>query len=112
MNFEVNRKQAEEVSKIFKSFSQVTRLLILCRLSKGPASVLELQEACGLDQAPTSQFLARLRREGRIQGERVGNQVFYTLTDERLTELMQHTHRLFCEGKPESRAARSGTKKK
>ncbi len=92
----VNKKQAVEVSKIFKSFSHPARLLVLCRLSEGACTVQELQDACGLEQAPTSQFLARLRKEGRVIGEREGNQVFYSLKDPRLVELMKTLARLYC----------------
>lgn len=95
----VTTKQAAEVSKIFKSFSHPSRLLMLCKLSDGPCTVQELQDACKLEQAPTSQFLARLRREGRVKGERSGNQVFYSLTDERLIELMKTLGRLYCSPK-------------
>lgn len=95
----VTTKQAAEVSKIFRSFSHPSRLLMLCKLSDGPCSVQELQDACNLEQAPTSQFLARLRKEGRVKGEREGNQVFYSLTDERLIELMKTLSRLYCSPK-------------
>lgn len=70
---------------------------MLCRLAEGPSSVQELQDACGLEQAPTSQFLARLRKEGRVVGERHGNQVLYSLTDPRMVELLKTLYRLYCE---------------
>lgn len=92
----VNPKQAKEVSEVFKSFSHPTRLLMLCKLSEGPSTVQELQEACGLEQAATSQFLARLRKEGRVVGDRKGNQVLYSLKDPRLLELLKTLHRLYC----------------
>lgn len=95
----VTKRQAEEVSRIFKSFSHPTRLLMLCKLSDGPCTVQDLQEACDLEQAPTSQFLARLRAEGQVLGERSGNQVFYSLTDQRLVELMKTLGRLYCQPK-------------
>ncbi len=92
----VTKKQADEVSLIFKSFSHPVRLLMLCKLSDGPCSVQELQDACGLEQAPTSQFLARLKKEGRVKCERNGTQIIYSLTDERLIELMKTLGRLYC----------------
>lgn len=97
--FRVSKKQAEEVSLIFRSFSHPSRLMMLCKLSDGPCTVQQLQDACDLDQAPTSQFLARLRKEGRVVGERDGNQVFYSLTDPRLVELMKTLGRLYCKTK-------------
>ncbi len=93
---QVSASQAHEVSEILKSFSHPTRLLLLCRLSAGPCSVQELQDACGLEQAPTSQFLARLRREGRVISERRGQQVIYSIRDPRLAELLQTLYRLYC----------------
>jgi len=95
----VSKKQAKEVSLIFKSFSHPSRLMMLCKLSEGPCTVQEIQEACDLEQAPTSQFLARLRKEGRVKGERDGNQVFYSLTDVRLIELMKTLSKLYCKPK-------------
>ena len=97
--FSVTKRQAEEVSLIFKSFSHPSRLMMLCKLSDGPCTVQQLQDACDLEQAPTSQFLARLRKEGRVKGERDGNQVFYSLTDARLVELMKTLGRLYCKSK-------------
>lgn len=97
--FKVSKRQAEEVSLIFKSFSHPSRLMMLCKLSDGPCTVQQLQDACDLEQAPTSQFLARLRKEGRVVGERDGNQVYYSLTDSRLVELMKTLARLYCKPK-------------
>jgi ArsR family transcriptional regulator len=97
--FSVSKRQAEEVSLIFKSFSHPSRLMMLCKLSDGPCTVQQLQDACDLEQAPTSQFLARLRKEGRVTGERDGNQVYYSLTDSRLVELMKTLGRLYCKPK-------------
>ncbi len=102
-NLIINKRQAQEVSEVFKSFSHPSRLLVLCKLSEGPCTVQELQDACGLAQAPTSQFLARLRSEGRVQSERNGNQMIYSLTDERLIELMKTLGRLYCQPKAKER---------
>ena len=98
-NSSVTKKQAIEVSRVFKSFSHPTRLLMLCKLSEGASTVQQLQDACGLEQASTSQFLARLKSEGRVSGERRGNQVYYSLTDERLIELLRTLERLYCNTK-------------
>jgi len=88
-------KQAAQVSRVFKSFSHPSRFKVLCRLLEGPCTVRDLQGACGLEQAPTSQFLARLRAEGQIVGARKGNQVFYSLADTRLSELMKVIAKLY-----------------
>jgi len=63
---------AQEMSEVLKGLAHPARLKILCRLSEGEATVQELQEACGLEQAATSQFLARMRREKSVVSKREG----------------------------------------
>ncbi len=106
--------KAKEVSRVLRGFSHPTRLRILCRLTDGPAPVSELQEACGLSQAQTSQFLARLRREGQVKAERNGQSIHYSLSDSRAAELIAAIAGIYCNadnktGGPRS-ASREGSK--
>lgn len=94
----LNRK-SREVSAVLKGLAHPTRLRILCRLCDGPATVQELEEACGLSQAQTSQFLARLRSEGHVKAERDGQHVIYSLADRRTSELISAVAGIYC--KPE-----------
>jgi DNA-binding transcriptional ArsR family regulator len=89
-------KKAQEVSEILAGLAHPTRLRILCRLCEGEATVAELQEACGLEQAPTSQFLARMRAEKRVSSRREGKSVLYALSDPRLLELMRAIAAIYC----------------
>jgi DNA-binding transcriptional ArsR family regulator len=95
-DFDINLKQSEVVSAVFKSFSHPLRLRILCQLAQKPSSVQELQEACGVEQVIMSQALAKLRREGRVRAERDANRMVYSLADERLVDLMQQMIRIYC----------------
>ena len=55
------------------------RLKILCHLSRGEASVSELEEITGLSQSALSQHLARLRQEGLVKTRRHAQTIYYSL---------------------------------
>ncbi len=91
--------KAKEVSRVLQGLAHPVRLRMLCRLCDGPASVKELQEASGLSQAGTSQFLARLRKEGHVEAKRKGRFVYYTLRDSREARLIEVIGRIYCKSK-------------
>lgn len=94
--------KAKEVSRLLRGLSHPARLKILCRLSEGHASVHELQDACGLSQAQTSQFLARLRHEGHVTCRRDGQHIYYSLADSRTTALMNAISGIYCKAEAEA----------
>ena len=96
--------KALEVSRILKGLSHPTRLQILCRLCEGPCSVQELQEACALTQANTSQFLQRMRAEGCVEAERSGQNVIYRIKDPKLSQLLQAVASIYCPGRKRGNA--------
>ena len=59
--------KAAKASGLLKAMSHDGRLGILCLLTQGEKSVLEIQEALSMRQAATSQHLGRLRLEGLIR---------------------------------------------
>ena len=102
--------KAKEVSRVLRGFSHPTRLRILCRLADGPAPVSELQEACGLSQAQTSQFLARLKREGQVNAERNGQSIYYSLNDSRAAELIAAIAGIYCKTDPKAGSPRNASR--
>ncbi len=88
--------KAKEVSRVLRGLSHPARLRILCRLREGPASVQELEKACGLSQAQTSQFLARLRAEGQVRSRREGQFVRYSLESSQVADLIEAIGRIYC----------------
>jgi len=67
----VLKSQSSEMAAKLKLMSHPERLLMLCRLDEGEASVTELVELAGLSQSSVSQHLAMLREEEvvSIRGE-------------------------------------------
>lgn len=64
-----------------KLMSHPERLLMLCRLDEGEASVTELVELSGLSQSSVSQHLAMMREEGVVSIRGEAQTRFYRLTD-------------------------------
>lgn len=64
-----------------KLMSHPERLLMLCRMDEGEASVTELVELSGLSQSSVSQHLAMLREEGVVNIRGKAQTRFYSLTD-------------------------------
>jgi len=64
-----------------KLMSHPERLLMLCRMDEGEASVSELVELSGLSQSSVSQHLAMLRQEGAVSIRGEAQSRFYSLKD-------------------------------
>lgn len=82
--------RSEEVAGLLKQMANKSRLLILCRLSSGKASVSELCAVAGLSQSAISQHLAKMRQDGLVKGEKDGLQMNYSITDPRCLDLLSH----------------------
>ena len=75
------------------------RLLILCALEDGPKTVGQIGEKVpSLTRPALSQHLHLLREGGLVQGDIQGQDVVYSLADERLPQLLGALHRLYCQG--------------
>jgi len=64
-----------------KLMSHPERLLMLCRLDEGEASVNELVALSGLSQSSVSQHLALLREEGVVNIRGEAQTRYYSLND-------------------------------
>ncbi len=91
------RESAEHTTAFLKSLSHPIRLVILCRLSEGPARVNQLEAALGIPQAQVSKQLARLREEGLVDARRDGRTVVYSLADERARRIVKVLYQEFCD---------------
>lgn len=72
---------AAAAARLMKLMSSEQRLIILCRLGDGECSVGDLAHHVGLAQSAASQHLAKLRAEGVVGTRRVGQTIYYRLTD-------------------------------
>jgi DNA-binding transcriptional ArsR family regulator len=76
-------------AKLFRGFSDPSRLSIVEALRAGPLTVTEIVEATGLSQSNASNHLACLWDCGLVIREQQGRHVRYRLSDDRVVELLR-----------------------
>lgn len=75
-------------AKLFRGFSDPSRLAILEALRNGPLTVTAVVEATGLSQSNTSNHLSCLYDCGLVSREQEGRYVHYRLSDARIATLL------------------------
>lgn len=83
-----NPKSIEIQAKLFRGFSDPSRLAILGILQNGALTVSEIVEGTGLTQSNVSNHLACLRDCGLVIAEQRGRFVSYELSDPRVGQLL------------------------
>lgn len=82
-------------SEIFQGLANPTRIAIVELLRDGELSAGELIERLGIEQANASQHLAVLRAKQIVVNRKVGNQVYYSIRDRALIEVLDILRRYF-----------------
>ena len=72
---------ASAAARMLKLLASEQRLLLLCRLVEGEASVGALAEHANLAQSAASQHLAKMRAEGLVATRREAQTIYYRLAD-------------------------------
>ncbi|WP_263367272.1 ArsR/SmtB family transcription factor [Edaphobacter bradus] len=80
---------------IFQALAHPTRIAIIELLSAGELSAGILIEKLGMEQANVSQHLAVLRAKQIVANRRAGNQVFYSVRDPIILEVLALMRRYF-----------------
>jgi DNA-binding transcriptional ArsR family regulator len=75
-------------AEIFQALAHPTRLAILELLGEGELSAGALIEKLGMEQANVSQHLAVLRAKQLVSNRKAGNQVFYSVRDPIIMEVL------------------------
>ncbi|WP_333832876.1 ArsR/SmtB family transcription factor [Rubrimonas sp.] len=88
---------ARHASDLLKALSHETRLVILCILARGERSVSELEDMLAMPQAAVSQQLARLRIDNLVTTRRDGRNIYYTLAEGEVTQVIAALYSLFCD---------------
>lgn len=92
-------EQARQVAELLGRLANENRLLILCALEDGPKTVGQIGEKVpSLTRPALSQHLHLLREGELVHGEKQGQYVVYSLSDERLPQLLGTLRRLYCQG--------------
>jgi len=81
-----------------KLMSHPERLLMLCRLEEGEASVNELVTLTGLSQSSVSQHLAMLRDEGMVGARGEAQTRYYRLEDPFVSRIIEALNELLEKG--------------
>jgi DNA-binding transcriptional ArsR family regulator len=68
---------AQSAARLLKLLASEQRLLLLCRLVEGEASVGVLAEHAKLAQSAASQHLAKMRAEGLVATRRAAQTIYY-----------------------------------
>lgn len=84
-------------AKLFRGFSDLSRLLLLEALRDGPLTVTALIERTGLTQSNASNHLACLRDCGLVIPSRQQRYTLYQLRDERVATLLSLADALLTE---------------
>ena len=90
------RAHACEASGLLKAMGNEQRLLVLCQLVDGEASVGQLQAGSQLSQSALSQHLAVLREAGLVRTRREGASIVYSLPPGPVHQIMQALHAIYC----------------
>jgi len=75
-------------AEIFQALAHPTRVAIVEALAGGELSAGQLIERLGLEQANASQHLAVLRSKRVVETRRAGNQIYYSLRDPVLADVL------------------------
>ena len=82
-------------AEIFQALAHPTRIAIVEMLRNGEMPAGRIVEQLGLEQANASQHFAVLRSKQVVAGRKEGNQVFYSLRDPVLIEVLDILKRYF-----------------
>ena len=96
LNPDLLRKAAAEAVAALKVLANGDRLLLLCQLSQGEMCVSELEEALDIHQPTLSQQLGVLRTEQVVSTRREGKNIYYSVADPALLEILAVLYRLYC----------------
>ncbi|HEY4359743.1 MAG TPA: metalloregulator ArsR/SmtB family transcription factor [Bryobacteraceae bacterium] len=79
----------------FQALAHPTRIALVEQLRDGELSAGTLMDRLGLEQANASQHLAVLRTKNILVNRKTGNQVFYSVRDPLIIEVLDIMRRYF-----------------
>ena len=90
------RGAAGQAVAALKLLANEDRLLLLCQLSQGEMCVSELEAQLDIHQPTLSQQLGVLRSEAVVSTRRQGKNIFYSVADPALLDILAVLYRLYC----------------
>lgn len=80
-DIETLKPNVRRATRMLKLLASEHRLMILCRLFEGEASVTDLADTLGQTVSSTSQHLAKMRAEELVDTRRDGQTIYYSISD-------------------------------
>ena len=93
---ETLRGAAHHAVAAMKVLANEDRLLLLCQLSQGEMCVGDLELQLDIRQPTLSQQLGVLRNEGVITPRRDGKNIYYSVADPAMLDILALLYRLYC----------------
>ncbi len=90
------RVAAGQAVAALKLLANEERLRLLCQLSQGEMCVSDLEEQLGIRQPTLSQQLGVLRTEGVVSTRRQGKNIFYSVADPAMLDILAALYRIYC----------------
>lgn len=88
----MTKPQAHELqvlhAEICAAMADPTRIAIIYELADAPRNVGEITAALGLNQTTVSRHLRFLRDRGMVNAQRDGQNVYYSLADQRVVQAL------------------------
>jgi DNA-binding transcriptional ArsR family regulator len=82
-------------AEFFQALAHPTRIAIIEHLRDGELSAGALIERLGVEQANASQHLTVMRNKHIVVNRRAGNQVFYSVRDQRIIQVLDIMRQYF-----------------
>ena len=89
--------KATQAVELLKLLANPTRLVVLCQLISDAKCVGALEEIVGISQSALSQHLAKMRAEGIVHTEKIGQQVFYRIADPKVGKILNTLYEIYCD---------------
>lgn len=86
----IAEETAIHLAEIFRALADPTRVRMLCHLMNGEMNVGALAELVGISEPGVSHHLRSLRLLRIVKARKQGREVYYSLTDEHVRELIRY----------------------
>ena len=90
------KRAADKATEFLKILANPKRLMIVCRLSEGEASVTELAEFLGMRPSTVSQHLQILRMSNLVETRRDAQTIYYSLEHSASEDVIKALYKNYC----------------
>jgi len=88
-------KKYGEIADIMKSFSNKSKLAILCFLWEEEKNVSSIIKCANISQSQVSQYLLKMKLEKLLKSEKKWKEVFYSISDRKILKLIKAMKNIF-----------------